>query len=419
MKNLDNKINLCVVGLGYVGLPLAVEFSKKYVVTGYDTSKTRIAELFNHIDKTQEVDTNILVKSNIAFANDSSCLNDQDVYIVTVPTPVDNDNLPNLQPLEMATHLIAQHISEGAIVIYESTVYPGVTDNICVPILERISNLKLNEDFHVGYSPERINPGDKQRPLTQITKLTSGSDEISADFIDKLYQSIIDAPTYKCSSIKIAEAAKVMENTQRDVNIALMNELSNISHALRIDTNEIIDAANTKWNFIPFRPGLVGGHCIGVDPYYLQYAAQQSNILSRIISAARIVNNEVPFKIIKQLKEHILERDLRKSDTRILFLGETFKENCPDTRNSKVEMIVKALKEQNFNVSVHDPYTSTTSFELFLAKNESCFDVVVLAVGHDTYISAGVRTIRCLCSENGLFYDLKGYFSIDDSDYRL
>ena len=419
MKKVNNSLKICVIGLGYVGLPLAVELSKKYRVTGYDVSDTRIEELSKNLDITQEVEMKALLDANISFSNVTTCLQDQDVFIVTVPTPIDSDNLPDLRPLKLATMTVAEHMKEGAVIIYESTVYPGVTEEICVPIIEQISNLTLNEDFYVGYSPERINPGDKQRPLTKITKLTSGSDEGSAEFVDTLYRSILDAGTFKCRNIKTAEAAKVLENTQRDVNIALMNEMSEITQALDIDTTDVIKAASTKWNFIPFKPGLVGGHCIGVDPYYLQFVARRSNVASRLITAARIVNNEVPFRVISQIKEDILNLNLKRSNTSILILGETFKENCSDRRNSKVTIICEELKKYDINYEVYDPYSSDSSFETYAIEHEKKFNIVILAVGHDTFVSLGASKLRKFCVKNGKFYDLKGYFDIHQSDYRL
>ena len=352
-----NEINLAVIGLGYVGLPLAVEFSKKRNVIGFDTNLKRINDLKNCHDSTLEISSDELKSlNNLEFTDNSEDLQSCNFFIVTVPTPITQDKKPDLKPITEATKTIASYISSGNFVVYESTVFPGVTEEICVPIIEERAGLKINKDFFVGYSPERINPGDKIHTLTNIVKITSGSNKFAADIINDLYATIIKAGTYQAPSIQIAEAAKVIENTQRDLNISLVNELSKIFNILDIDTEEVLKAAGTKWNFLPFRPGLVGGHCIGVDPYYLTHKAQLHNYEPEVILAGRRLNDGMGMHVAEKIISELIKIDINIADAKILIMGLTFKENCPDTRNSKVFDIIDLLKKHECSIDVCDPW---------------------------------------------------------------
>ena len=353
----DTKI--AIIGLGYVGLPLAVEFSKKYPVMGFDINANRIEELKSGKDSTLEVsDTELAEAKLLSFSSDKLALSEANVFIVTVPTPIDNHKQPDLTPLIKASEMLGSIVKKNDIIIYESTVYPGATEEDCIPVVEEVSGLAFNIDFFAGYSPERINPGDKEHSVTSILKVTSGSNDQVADYIDALYASIITAGTHKVSSIKVAEAAKVIENTQRDVNIALINELSIIFNKLEIDTLEVLEAAGTKWNFLPFRPGLVGGHCIGVDPYYLTYKAQTVGYHPEMILAGRRINDSMGSYVVSQLIKKMVKKRIQVDGARVLVLGLTFKENCPDLRNTRVVDIIEELKDYNINVDVNDPWCS-------------------------------------------------------------
>ena len=424
--NLKNS-KIGIIGLGYVGLPLAVEFSKKQTVIGFDLDQIRIDDLKNGLDLTLEVSPAELGTQNqIKFTSDVVDLKDCDVFIVTVPTPVDESNQPDLRLLVKASEDIASIMKPLSVVIYESTVYPGVTEEICVPILERISGLRLNIDFFCGYSPERVSPGDKLKKLTTFVKITSGSNEKVAIAIDELYGSIIKAGTFRVSSIKIAEAAKVIENTQRDLNIALINELSLIFHRLEIDTLSVLEAASTKWNFIPFKPGLVGGHCIGVDPYYLAYKAQQKGYHPEVILAGRRVNDNVVEHIAHETIRLMLKRGLQVAGSNILVLGVTFKENCPDIRNSKIVPLCKLLSEYNTKVDIYDPWAN-----IIKVKNEYGLDIlnyppdknkysgIIIAVGHKEFLDMGIDEIKSFGNGNCVVFDVKGLFPLEKIDLRL
>ncbi|MEM8682875.1 MAG: Vi polysaccharide biosynthesis UDP-N-acetylglucosamine C-6 dehydrogenase TviB [Pseudomonadota bacterium] len=422
LKNL----RIGVIGLGYVGLPLAVEFGRKYPTVGFDINQERVAELEAGNDSTLETSSEELAgASHLSFTTTPEALAECNFYIVTVPTPTGTDNRPNLSPLKFASETIASVLARGDIVIYESTVYPGATEEICLPIIERASGLKLNEDFYLGYSPERINPGDKERPLTKIPKVTSGSTPESAQFIDDVYSSIITAGTHLASSIKVAEASKVIENTQRDANIALINELAMIFERVGIDTEEVLEAAGTKWNFLPFRPGLVGGHCIGVDPYYLTFKAQHLGYHPEMILACRRINNKMPLYVASRIVKLMLSKSINPAEARILMLGIAFKEDCPDVRNSKVVDIIGELKTYGANVDVYDPWAdpedSVRSYGIQLteAPEHGSYDVVVIAVAHSEFKALGAEGIRAFGKEESLVYDVKYVLPAEQSDDRL
>ena len=422
--NKNNKI--AVIGLGYVGLPLAVEFGKQIPVVGYDLNNSRIDDLKNGNDLTQEVEKKELEDStNLTFTNELSDISECNIFIVTVPTPIDSNNLPDLKPLINASRAIGQILKKNDIVIYESTVYPGATEEECIPVLEKTSGLVFNKDFYAGYSPERINPGDKKHRLVNITKITSGSTEEVADFIDNLYSSIIDVGTHKAASIKIAEAAKVIENTQRDLNIALVNELSIIFNKLDIDTEAVLNAAGTKWNFLPFRPGLVGGHCIGVDPYYLTYKAQSIGYNPQIILAGRQQNDGMGSYVASQLIKAFIKKRIHVLGSKVLVMGLTFKENCPDLRNTRVIDIIKELENIGVNVDVYDPWVdSNESMKEYGVKpidspEEDYYDGIIIAVSHSQFISMGASGIRALGSSKHVLYDLKYVIPSSESDLRL
>lgn len=416
---------IAIIGLGYVGLPLATEFGKKYEVVGYDINKKRINELENGIDITNEVSIEKLTSANkLKLTHNETDLIGCEFYIVTVPTPVDKHNIPDLEPLKNASQLVGKYISKGGIVVYESTVYPGCTEEVCIPIIELMSGLKYKIDFHAGYSPERINPGDKQNTLTTIIKITSGSDKLSADRIDELYRSIILVGTFKASSICVAEAAKVIENTQRDINIALINELSKIFDRLKIDTTEVLAAAGSKWNFLKFKPGLVGGHCIGVDPYYLTHKAIEFGYHPEVILAGRRINDGMGNYIGQKIIEMLIKKRINLSNANILLKGITFKENCPDIRNSKVIDIYSFLRGCGLNVDVEDPHASSDEvfqeFSVQLMRSTSMmYDCIVLSVPHDEYVSKGSSEIKRNLKSDGVFIDIKAAFSAEESEWRL
>lgn len=423
---IESKKTIAVIGLGYVGLPLAVEFGKQRRVIGFDISDKRINELRSGHDRTREVEAEDLKDAGfLEFTSDRDVLKNADIFIVTVPTPINSHNRPDLTPLIKASETVGAALKEGDIVIYESTVYPGATEEDCVPVLERVSNLKFNKDFFCGYSPERINPGDKEHRLTTIRKVTSGSTEEVADQVDALYASIIEAGTYKAESIRVAEAAKVIENTQRDLNIAFINELAIIFNRLGIDTDAVLRAAGTKWNFLPFRPGLVGGHCIGVDPYYLTHKAEEIGYHPQVILAGRRINNGVGAYIASQTVKALLAKRIHVDGARVLILGLTFKENCPDLRNTRVVDVVSELKEFGVNVDVHDPMADSeeaiTEYNLNLvdAPGHNTYDAVLLAVAHDRYRDAGIADLRAYGREQHVFFDIKSVFSEAESDLRL
>ena len=424
--NLDDK-KIAVIGLGYVGLPLALEFARTRPVVGFDIRQERIGELRAGRDSTLEVDAGELEQTTrIEFTDDAEALRQCGIFIVTVPTPIDKANRPDLKPLIRATETGGKVLREGGVVIYESTVYPGCTREVCVPLLEELSGLTLNEGFHVGYSPERANPGDRQHRLTTITKVPSGSTPEAADAIDALYGSIVRAGTHKASSIEVAEAAKVIENTQRDLNIALMNELAIIFSRLGIDTLEVLAAAQTKWNFLPFRPGLVGGHCIGVDPYYLTHKAQEAGYHPEVILAGRRINDGMGRYVADQVARLMMKRGFPVVGSRILVMGLAFKENCPDIRNSKAIDIVRELKQFNAQVDVWDPWISAETCREEADLDSLCgppspgaYDAVVVAVAHREFVEAGAVGVRALGKDGAVIYDVKGIFPKDETDGRL
>ncbi len=422
-----SKKTIAVIGLGYVGLPVAVEFGKKRKVIGFDIRAGRVADLARGIDETLEVEPEDLAAANrLSFSCDPVDLKDCDVFIVTVPTPIDDANRPDLTPLVKASETVGAALKRGAVVIYESTVYPGATREICVPVLERVSGLVHNTDFYTGYSPERINPGDKERRLATIVKVTSGSTPAVADAVDALYREVVTAGTHKTSSIEVAEAAKVIENTQRDVNIALINELAILFDKLGLDTRDVLEAAGTKWNFLPFRPGLVGGHCIGVDPYYLTHRAQQVGHHPEVILAGRRVNDAMSTYLADRVVHLMLKRRIAVADARVLVLGLTFKENCPDLRNSKVAGVIERLQEFNAVVDVYDPWIDADEAEhefgirpLTDAPARGEYDAIILAVAHHQFAELGAGEMRAFGKQGAVFFDAKGLFSREDSDGRL
>ena len=415
-----------ILGMGYVGLPLAIEFGHKFPVIGFDINANRIGDLQNGIDVTNEVTTTELRQSkDLIFSSDPEALKDCNFYIVTVPTPINKDKRPDLGPLLSASMLIARFLAKGDVVVYESTVYPGATEEDCVPLLEQGSGLLLNKDFYVGYSPERINPGDKTHRLPDIKKVTSGSNEESAKFIDQTYKKIIRAGTYPAESIKVAEAAKVIENTQRDLNISLINELAIIFNLMGIDTEEVLKAAETKWNFLRFRPGLVGGHCIGVDPYYLTHKAQSLGYNPEIILAGRRLNDGMSSFVSAQLIKLLAQKGIKINGAKVLILGLAFKEDCPDIRNTKVIDIVNELNEYQCKVTVYDPWV-----DKFEAKNEygiellddtksALYDAIIIAVAHKEFKQMGIEKIRALGKLKHVVYDLKYLFPASQVDKRL
>ena len=428
MLNINN-IKIAVIGLGYVGLPLAVEFGKKHPVIGFDINQHRIEELKSGTDHTLEVsDSELASATHLSFSADITALADCNFYIVTVPTPIDEYKQPDLTPLVKASTAIGSVLKAGDIVVYESTVYPGATEEVCIPELERSSGLTFNKDFFAGYSPERINPGDKEHRVTNILKVTAGSTSEVADLVDDVYNLIITAGTHKAPSIKVAEAAKVIENTQRDVNIALINELAVIFNKMGIDTEAVLTAAGTKWNFLPFRPGLVGGHCIGVDPYYLTHKAQAIGYNPEIILAGRRLNDSMGEYVVTQLVKTMIKKRIQVEGAKVLILGLSFKENCPDVRNTKVIDIVHELKEYNIDVDVYDPWVDAeeaqheygiTPINDSANLESNSYDGLILAVAHNQFVKMGVEQIRALGKSNHVLYDLKYLFNSELSDIRL
>ncbi len=425
MININN-IKIAVIGLGYVGLPLAVEFGKKVPVIGFDINASRIAELISGIDHTLEVDRDELNQAiHLSYSSDMTQLKDCNFFIVTVPTPIDAHKQPDLTPLIKASTAIGSLLKNDDIVVYESTVYPGATEEVCIPVLENISGLVFNKDFYAGYSPERINPGDKAHRVTNILKVTAGSTPEVADFVDQVYNLIITAGTHKAPSIKVAEAAKVIENTQRDVNIALINELAVIFNKMNIDTEAVLTAAGTKWNFLPFRPGLVGGHCIGVDPYYLTHKAQAIGYNPEIILAGRRLNDGMGAYVVTQLVKTMIKKRIQIEGAKVLILGLSFKENCPDVRNTKIIDIVHELQEYNVDVDVYDPWVDSVAAQReydITPVNEPLanqYDGIILAVAHHQFIEMGIDNIRAFGKKDHVLYDLKYIFAKDDTDIRL
>jgi UDP-N-acetyl-D-galactosamine dehydrogenase len=420
------KCRIGVVGLGYVGLPLAVEFGKHFQTLGFDIKADRIAELEAGRDSTLEVTRQELKSAaHLSFTTRVEELRKCRVFIVTVPTPIDGYKRPDLTPLVRASETVGKALKKGDVVVYESTVYPGCTEEVCVPILERVSGLVFNRDFFAGYSPERINPGDKEHRLTTIRKVTSGSTPEVAEFVDKLYAQVVKAGTHRASSIKVAEAAKVIENTQRDVNIALINELALIFNRLGIDTEEVLVAAGTKWNFLPFRPGLVGGHCIGVDPYYLTHKAQEIGYHPEMILAGRRLNDNMAMYVASEVVRLMTSRRIHVKGARVLVMGLTFKENCPDLRNSKVVDIVRELQDYGAIVEVHDPWVDGAEarheygIRPVKTLERSRYDAAIMAVGHKQFREMGAQAVRRLCRKTHVLYDIKYVFKAAETDGRL
>ena len=421
-----SELKIAIIGLGYVGLPLAVEFGKKVPVVGFDIHQKRIDELQSGQDHTLEVSPEELQQAaHLSYTTNLQQLEDCNFFIVTVPTPIDEYKQPDLTPLVKASESIAKVLKKGDVVVYESTVYPGATEEVCIPVLEKNSGLTFNQDFYAGYSPERINPGDKLHRVTNILKITSGSTPEVADYVDAVYNLIIEAGTHKAASIKVAEAAKVIENTQRDVNIALINELALIFNKMGIDTEAVLQAAGTKWNFLPFRPGLVGGHCIGVDPYYLTHKAQAIGYNPEIILAGRRLNDGMGAYVVTQLVKAMLKKRIQVEDAKVLILGLSFKENCPDIRNTRIIDIVKELKEYHIDADVYDPWVDATEAEHeygispVQALENGKYDAVILAVAHEQFKAMGADAIRALGKSEHVLYDLKYVLSQAESDLRL
>ncbi len=425
MHTLDN-IKIGMIGLGYVGLPLAVEFGKKMPVMGLDINQARIDELMAGKDSSLEVEPEELVKATqLSYTSNPDDLKECNVYIITVPTPIDNHKRPDLSPLIGASQAVGKLLKKDDVVIFESTVYPGATEEVCVPIMEAESGLSYNQDFYAGYSPERINPGDKEHRVTNILKVTSGSTPEIADFVDAIYKEVIEAGTYKASSIRVAEAAKVIENTQRDVNIALINELALIFNHLGIDTEEVLKAAGTKWNFLPFRPGLVGGHCIGVDPYYLTHKAQEIGYHPEMILAGRRVNDGMGAYVTEQVVKLMTKKRIAVVDAKILILGLTFKEDCPDLRNTRVVDILDEFEDYHCEIDVYDPWVNPAEAEHEYsitpidAPKPGTYDAVILAVAHRQFKQMGLDQIKALGKSNSVIFDVKYLFPADQVDGRL
>ena len=428
-----SKYRIAIIGLGYVGLPLAVEFAKKYRVVGFDINQNRLNELSKYVDRTLEISSSMLKEviinnnqkklTGITFTDNIKHLKICNIFIVTVPTPTDKNNRPVLKPLISATETVAKSMNKGSLIIYESTVYPGVTEDICVPILEKESKLKFNKDFTVGYSPERINPGDKDHTISKILKVTSGSNYEAANLVDELYKSIIIAGTFKASSIKVAEAAKVIENSQRDINIAFVNELSKIFNLIGIDTNEVLEAASTKWNFIKYKPGLVGGHCIGVDPFYLAQKAQELGYHPEIILAGRRLNDSMGKYIVTETIKLMIKKNINIKNSNILIMGFTFKENCPDVRNTKVIDIVNELQSYDINLTVIDPLANIKEvykeYNIIVQKtffNLKKYDCIILAVPHNQFLKMNLKKYT---KQNSIIFDVKGVLEKKIIDGRL
>ncbi|WP_269915212.1 Vi polysaccharide biosynthesis UDP-N-acetylglucosamine C-6 dehydrogenase TviB [Acinetobacter sp. HY1485] len=425
MLQLD-QLKIAIVGLGYVGLPLAVEFGKKVVTVGLDIHEKRIEALKAGNDHTLETSSEELKQATyLSYTTDIQDIRDCNFYIVTVPTPIDEYKQPDLTPLIKASNSIGQILKKGDVVVYESTVYPGATEEVCIPILEKVSGLRYNQDFFAGYSPERINPGDKEHRVTNILKITSGSTPEIADYVDAVYNLIIKAGTHQATSIKVAEAAKVIENTQRDVNIALINELALIFNKMGIDTEEVLQAAGTKWNFLPFRPGLVGGHCIGVDPYYLTHKAQAIGYHPEIILAGRRLNDSMGAYVVTQLVKTMVKKRIQVEEAKVLVLGLSFKENCPDVRNTKIIDIVNELKEYHIDVDVYDPWVEPSEvqheygIDVISSPKKNYYDAVVMAVAHQQFKILNRADIANMAKENFVLYDLKYVMDKQDVDIRL
>lgn len=426
MPNQHALNKIAVIGLGYVGLPLAVEFGKIRPTVGFDIDTTRIDELVAGHDRTREVDATELTEAQqLDFVSTLGGIADCQIYIITVPTPIDAHKRPDLTSLIRASESVGQVLKRGDIVIYESTVYPGATEEDCVPVLERVSGLKFNQDFFCGYSPERINPGDKEHRLPNIRKVTSGSTPEIANFVDALYGEIITAGTFKADNIRVAEAAKVIENTQRDLNIALVNELAIIFNKMGIDTQAVLEAAGTKWNFLPFRPGLVGGHCIGVDPYYLTHKAEEIGYHPQVILAGRRINDGMGAYVAGQMVKAMLKKCIQVEGARVLVMGLAFKENCHDLRNTRVVDVIEELADYGIQVDVHDPWINAKEaqaeygIELVESLEAAAYDGIVLAVAHRDYVEAGAVDLKALGRENHVFFDLKGVFASNVGDLRL
>lgn len=418
-KLIKKEAKLSVIGLGYVGLPIALEFAKKISVIGFDIREDRVEMMKNHIDPSNELESSTFDNTDILFTANPDDLRNADFHIIAVPTPIDKHNMPDLRPLFAATRTIGNVLKKGDYVVYESTVYPGCTEGDCVPILEKLSGLKYIEDFKVGFSPERINPGDKLHTLSTIIKVVSGCDNESLEIIAKLYEMVVKAGIHRASSIKVAEAAKIIENTQRDVNIAFMNELSIIFSRMGINTYEVLEAAGTKWNFLKFYPGLVGGHCIGVDPYYLTYKAKELRYHPQIINAGRFINDSMGFYVAKQLVKKLIAADKQITDSKVLVMGTTFKENVSDIRNSRVPDIIRELVSYGVNVDAVDPYASTDEFyheygiELIASDrlhSKKQYDAVIVAVSHEPYTQLSKDFFKKLLTEKGILVDLKGLY---------
>ena len=426
MNNSIKKIKLAVIGLGYVGLPLTLEFAKKRKVIGFDIEEKRIKELKIGKDKNLEV-TKKELKNNkqLIFTSNEKDIKSANCYIVTVPTPIDKKKKPDLKPLLKASKIVGKVIQKGDLIIYESTVYPGCVEEQCVPILEKFSGLKFNQDFFCGYSPERINPGDKKHTVSNIKKITSGSTPEVADLVDDLYNEIVTVGTHKAPSIKVAEAAKVIENTQRDLNIALINELSILFSKMNIDTQAVLDAAGSKWNFLPFKPGLVGGHCIGVDPYYLTFKADSIGYQPKIILAGRELNDNMGKHVVSELIKAMKNKKIKIKKSKILIMGLTFKENCADIRNSGVQSVIKELKKYDCSIDLYDNWVDSqeinTMYDILPKStlNKNTYDSIILAVAHDEFKKMGIKTIFNLCKKNHIIYDLKYLFSSDLVSLKL
>ena len=422
-EEIKNNPKIGVIGLGYVGLPLAVELAKKHQVIGFDVNQTRVDELNNGVDKTLEITGGQLSSlPNLNITSKEALLGSVNFYIVTVPTPIDKSKQPDLGPIKGATRMLSKMISKGDIIVYESTVYPGVTDEICATLLEQGSGLIFNKDFFLGYSPERINPGDKEHVLTEIVKVVSGSTPETLDTVDHIYCSIINAGTHRASTIKVAEASKVIENSQRDINIAFMNELSKIFNLLNINTYDVLEAANTKWNFLPFKPGLVGGHCIGVDPYYLAQKAQENGYHPEIILAGRRLNDGMGNYVASEIVKCMIKKNIPVNGSKVLILGITFKENCPDIRNTKVVDLANALKDFGANIMIHDPWADEDEvmLEYSLKSTKSApidrFDALVLAVSHNEFNKLDYSSLK---NNNSIIYDVKSFIKIENIDGSL
>ena len=426
MINETKDLKLAIVGLVYVGLPLGLEFAKKRRVIGFDIDEKRIEELKSGIDKNLEsTEQEIQFAKQLNFTNNQDELRYANCYIITVPTPIDVRKKPNLKPLLTASEIVGKFLKKEDLVIYESTVYPGCIEDVCVPILEKFSKLKFNQDFFCGYSPERINPGDKKHTISNIIKITSGSTKEAANLVDNLYNEIITAGTHRASSIKVAESAKVIENTQRDLNIALINELSIIFNKLDIDTQDVLEAAGSKWNFLPFRPGLVGGHCIGVDPYYLTHKSESIGYYPKIILAGRKINDDMGEYVASKLVKKLKKKNIEVEGAKILIMGLTFKENCADMRNSGVEKVIQKLQEYKCDIDLYDPWAEKEeifkTYKIYpqIELRQNTYDGIVISVAHEEFKKIGINTILNLCNKNHVIYDLKYLFSKDQTDLRL